>query len=63
MKRLCCFFCLRDYILSLVPGMIDETVVYCDTLKSLAIKEEMFCLDLKTLRFSIDVIGKTILYV
>jgi cytochrome P450 len=51
-----------EYILSLVPHMVDETVVYCDTLKSLASKGEMFCLDLKTRRFLIDLIGKTILY-
>jgi cytochrome P450 len=51
-----------DYVLSLVPHMVDETVVYCDALKSLASKGEMFCLDLKTRRFTMDLIGKTILY-
>lgn len=50
-----------DYILSLVPGMVDETVVYCNMLQNLAIQQELFCLDLKTLRYTIDVIGKTIL--
>ena len=50
-----------DHILSLVPAMVDETVVYCETLRQLAQKKEMFYLDLMTLRFTIDVIGKTIL--
>ena len=50
-----------DHTLSLVHGMVDETVIYCQTLRKLAQKEEMFYLDLTTLRFTIDVIGKTIL--
>lgn len=52
-----------DYVLSLVPDMVDETVVYCETLKSLALKDKMIFLDPTTLRFTIDVIGKTILCV
>ena len=52
-----------DHVLSLVPGMVDETVVYCETLQSHALKKDMFHLDLTTLRFTIDVIGKTILFV
>lgn len=51
-----------DHILSLVPGMVDETIVYCETLQKLAQKRELFYLDLTTLRFTIDVIGRTILY-
>ena len=50
-----------DHVLSLVPGMVDETLVYCDTLRSLARQGDMFFLDTTTLRFTIDVIGKTIL--
>ncbi|MCJ1310707.1 hypothetical protein MMC25_004373 [Agyrium rufum] len=41
--------------------MVDETAVYCETLMQMARKGEMFYLDLTTLRFTIDVIGKTIL--
>lgn len=52
-----------DHVLSLVPGMVDETLVYCETLRSLAVKKNMFYVDLTTLRFTIDVIGKTILCV
>lgn len=50
-----------EHILSLVPAMVDETMVYSETLQKLAEKDEMFYLDLTTLRFTIDVIGKTIL--
>ena len=52
-----------EHTLSLVPGMVDETVVYCETLRTLASKGHMFHLDLTTLRFTIDVIGKAILCV
>lgn len=50
-----------EHILSLVPDMVDETMVYSETLRRLAEQREMFQLDLTTLRFTIDVIGKTIL--
>ena len=50
-----------DHVLSLVPGMVDETTVYCSTLRTLALKKTMFYLDTTTLRFTIDVIGKTVL--
>lgn len=52
-----------DHILSLVPSMVDETVVYCETLQSLTLDGSMFYLDPTTLRFTIDVIGKAILLV
>lgn len=52
-----------DHILSLVPSMVDETAVYCETLQSLALDRSMFYLDPTTLRFTIDVIGKAILCV
>ena len=50
-----------EQVLSLVPGMVNETLIYCETLKRLAAKGELFYLDPVTLRFTIDVIGKTIL--
>jgi len=50
-----------DRIMSLVPGMVEETKVYAETLKDLAEKGEMCFLDPLTLRFAIDVIGKMIL--
>ena len=50
-----------DHVLSLVPGMVDETIVYCDTLEALALNKAMFYLDPITLRFTIDAIGTTIL--
>ena len=52
----------NDHILSLVPGIVKETVVYSETLRSLARKGEMFYLDTLTLRFTMDIIGRTILY-
>jgi cytochrome P450 len=50
-----------DRIMSLVPSMVEETIVYAETLKGLAEKGEMCFLDPLTLRFAIDVIGKMIL--
>ena len=52
-----------EHVLSLVPDMIDETLVYGETLQKHSKEDKMFYLDLTTLRFTIDVIGKTILYV
>lgn len=50
-----------EHTLSLVPGMVDETMVYCESLQKRAEKKEFLYLDLITLRFTIDIIGKTIL--
>ncbi|KAI4224625.1 MAG: hypothetical protein L6R40_008429, partial [Gallowayella cf. fulva] len=50
-----------EHILSLVPDMVDETMVYSSTLEKLAREDSMIHLDLITLRYTIDVIGKTIL--
>ena len=50
-----------DHILLLVPGTVDDTLVYCDYLRDLALKETTCHLDLITLRFTIDAIGKAIL--
>ena len=52
-----------EHILSLVPAMARTTNTYCDTLRMLARKGNMFYLDPTTLRFTIDMIGKTILCV
>jgi cytochrome P450 len=51
----------NDHILSLVPGIIRETGVYCETLRNLARKGDMFYLDTTTLRFTMDIIGRTLL--
>lgn len=50
-----------EHILSLVPGIVKETLVYSETLKGLARGGEMFYLDTTTLRFTMDMIGRTIL--
>lgn len=52
-----------ENILSLVPDMVDETMVYSQTLQEKAKQGKFFHLDPMTLRFMIDVIGKTTLYV
>lgn len=51
-----------EQVTNLVPHVLEETEVYKGTLRELARKGEMFYLDLVTLRFTIDVIGQTILY-
>ncbi|KAM7206451.1 sterigmatocystin biosynthesis P450 monooxygenase StcS [Naviculisporaceae sp. PSN 640] len=50
-----------DHIMSLVPAIVQETEVYAETLSKLAAKDEICFLDPITLRFTIDIIGKTIL--
>jgi len=52
-----------EYVLSLVPGMVNETRFYMQTLRNFAREDKMFYLDDVTLRFTMDLIGKTILYV
>ena len=51
----------HDHILSLVPGMAKETRVYCSTLRKCAQKGDLVHLDPITLRFTMDLIGQTIL--
>lgn len=43
--------------------MVKQCAQYCETLRELAKKGEMFHLDPVTLRFMLDLIGRTILYV
>ena len=50
-----------EQVSNLVPHVLKETEVYKERLRGLARREEMFHLDLVTLRFTIDVIGQTIL--
>ena len=50
-----------EQVTSLVPHVLRETEVYKKTLTNLARKKEMFYLDLVTLRFMSDVMGRTIL--
>ena len=52
-----------EHIFSLVPGMIEQTEVYCQTLRNKALSGDLFTLDPLSLRFTIDLIGKTILQV
>ena len=50
-----------EHVTNLVPQVLRETEVYKERLKDLASKREMFYLDLVTLRFMVDVMGRTIL--
>ena len=50
-----------EQVTNLVPHLLQETEVYKEKLRGLAQKKEMFYLDLVTLRFTMDVIGQTIL--
>ncbi|KAK4213585.1 sterigmatocystin biosynthesis P450 monooxygenase StcS [Rhypophila decipiens] len=50
-----------DHIMSFVPAMVQETMVYAETLSKAAAKGEICFLDPITLRFTIDMIGRTIL--
>ena len=52
-----------DHILSLVPGMAKETSVYCSTLRRFARQGDLVFLDPTTLRFTMDLTGRTILSV
>ena len=51
----------KEHVLSLVPGILHETGVYRDTLRKLAKAGELVYLDPVTLRFTMDLIGRTIL--
>jgi cytochrome P450 len=46
--------------MSLVPGMVEQTMTYIETLRELAAKGEMCLLEPPTLRFTIDMIGKNV---
>ena len=50
-----------EQVTSLVPHVLRETEVYKEKLRDLVRKKEMFYLDLVTLRFMSDVMGRTIL--
>jgi hypothetical protein len=45
-----------------LAGMIEEVKTYAETLRVLAGNGQMFYLDLVTLRFIMDIIGKTLLF-
>jgi len=50
-----------DHMYSLVPNMVEEVKVFAQTLQNIAVKEELCFLDPTTLRFTIDMIGRTVL--
>lgn len=50
-----------EQVTNLIPHVLEETIVYKKKLRDLAKEKQMFYLDLVTLRFTIDIIGQTIL--
>ncbi|PGH05688.1 hypothetical protein GX51_02848 [Blastomyces parvus] len=50
-----------DRVMALVPGIVEEVLIYAETLRGLAETGEMCFLDPITLRFAIDIIGKSVL--
>ena len=52
-----------EHVYSLVPGMINTTRIYCNSLRDFAHSGDMFFLDPTTLRYTMDLIGRTILCV
>ena len=52
-----------DQLSSLIPGMVEETLQYCSILRKRAATGETFQLDPITLRFTMALIGRTVLYV
>jgi hypothetical protein len=50
-----------EHFLSLVPSMVKECQVYAETFRDLARKKEMFYPGTVSLRFMMDVTGRTIL--
>ena len=50
-----------EHVTNLVPQVLREVEIYKERLRVMASKREMFYLDLVTLRFMVDVMGRTIL--
>ena len=50
-----------EHVLSLIPNMVEQTLTYREILRTHAQKGNMFYLDPTTLRFTMDLIGRTIL--
>jgi len=52
-----------EHFLILVPGIVQQSLIYVQTLSKHALEGNTFSLDQMTVRFTMDLIGKTILYV
>lgn len=50
-----------ELVTSLIPHVVKETMIYAERLGELARNKQFFYLDFVTLRFSMDLIGTTIL--
>ena len=51
-----------EHFLMLVPGIVQQSRIYVDSLRKHALEGDTFSLDQMTVRFTMDLIGKTILY-
>jgi cytochrome P450 len=50
-----------QHLITLIPGMVKQSIRFCETLRYLAREGKMFQLDPVALRFMLDMIGQTIL--
>ena len=50
-----------EHLLSLVPALVEEGLTYCDTLRKYARKGDLLQLDPVSLRFAMDMVGRTLL--
>lgn len=51
------------HLMTLVPEMVDEMSVFCNVLRDLARKHEIFSMDHIATRLSLDIIGRVVLYI
>jgi cytochrome P450 len=51
----------NEHFMYLIPGIVEQTLIYCDTLRRHAQTSDTFFLDTTAIRFTMDIIGKTVL--
>ena len=49
------------HLITLVPGIVEDTLTYCDILREHATKGDMFQLEEVTTKLTVDIIGKVVL--
>ena len=49
------------HLMTLVPGIVEDTLTYCDILREHATKGDMFQLEEVTTKLTVDIIGKVVL--
>lgn len=51
-----------SHLMTLVPEMVNEISTFCEVLRGLARKHEIFSMDHVATRLSLDIIGRVVLY-